>query len=136
MTQDSRVTGVDVDRTKIEGSTSQQQTHISFSPSDAHFQQPGGVYTLTEVLGQMRDELNEQRRQLTQMWQKLILIERDLLSLKDNEAKRHEMDSQQQTRAERQRALTWLVWFRFFTVVALAIIIIMLVWLFVRLGGI
>lgn len=127
MTQDSRVTGVDVDRTRIEGSksTSQQQTHIQFSPSDAHFQQPG-VYTLTEVLSQMKEELNEQGRQLAQMWQKLILIERDIVALKENEAKRQDHDSQQQTRAEHNREVAWLLLFRLLTAVALIIIIILI----------
>lgn len=121
--QDSRVTGVEIDRTKLEGSQAQQSTHIQFSPTDS---QPHGVYTLTEVLGQMRDELNEQRRQLTQMWQKLILIEQDMLALKDAETKRLAQDSQMQTRAEHNREVAWILLFRILTEIALIAIIALL----------
>lgn len=125
--QNSPVTGVEVDRVTVEGSknTSQQQTHIQFSPTDAHFTQPG-VYTIAEVLNQVKEQLNEQARQMAQMWQKLILIERDLLSLKDAETKRLAQDSQQQTRAEHNREVAWILLFRILTVVALIAIIALL----------
>lgn len=125
MTQEGRVTGVDVDDVTLKGSTSQQQTHIQFSPSDAHLQ-PHGVYTIAEVLNQVKEQLNEQARQMAQMWQKLILIERDLLSLKDAETQRLAQDSQQQTRAEHNREVAWILLFRILTVVALIAIIALL----------
>lgn len=102
-----------------------ESTHIQFSPNDAHFTQPG-VYTLTEVLGQMKEQTNEQARQMAQMWHKLILIEQDLVTLKDAETKRLAHDSQQQTRAEHQREMALILLFRILTVVALIAIIALL----------
>lgn len=133
---DSHVTGVDVEKVNVSSGAAAQNVNFSFAPSDSSLRQPGVVYTIQEMFAAMERKLDEHGRQLQAIWSELqaVKFEQAALGREFNEMKNGERAEHDREEKRQQRSLVF--WFRVATIIFLVVITSMMWWLISHVGGI